>query len=58
MKFSHYVCGGMLVASSTGVGSIVAGVWFIADLDGDGVINPTTEIIDETELVRFAETKT
>src|SRR5690554_1744750 len=29
-----------------------------ADLDGNGVIDPATEIIDETELVRFAETKT
>ena len=29
-----------------------------ADLNGDGVINPATEIVDETELVRFAETKT
>ena len=29
-----------------------------ADLDGNGIIDPATEIIDETELVRFAETKT
>ena len=29
-----------------------------ADLNNDGTINPATEIIDETELVRFAETKT
>jgi len=32
MKPSHYINGGMLAASGTGVGSIVAGIWFVADM--------------------------
>src|SRR5690606_23195008 len=28
-----------------------------ADCDGNGTINPATEIVEETELARFAETK-
>src|SRR5690606_25857362 len=58
MKPSHYINGGMLAASSTGVGSIVAGVWFIADM-GTGAYNyyfsddgfrTLSDVIDESSF--------
>jgi len=58
MKPSHYISGGMLAASSTGVGSIVAGVWFIADM-GTGAYNyyfsddgfrTLSDVIDESSF--------
>ncbi|MGG5208692.1 hypothetical protein ACQWU4_07065, partial [Chryseobacterium sp. MIQD13] len=37
LKPSHAINAAMLVASTTGVGSIVAGVWFVADMGTMGV---------------------
>ncbi|WP_202974468.1 RHS repeat domain-containing protein, partial [Chryseobacterium elymi] len=37
LKPSHAINGAMLLASTTGIGSIVAGVWFVADMGTMGV---------------------
>ena len=56
VKPSHLINGVMLGASTTGVGSIVAGIWFIADY-GTGAYNyiftpdgfrTISDIIDES----------
>ncbi|WP_262481959.1 hypothetical protein [Capnocytophaga cynodegmi] len=31
-RASHYISGGMLALSSTGIGSIIAGAWFLVDM--------------------------
>ncbi|WP_157909844.1 hypothetical protein [Capnocytophaga cynodegmi] len=37
-RASHYISGGMLALSSTGIGSIIAGAWFLVDM-GTGAYN-------------------
>ncbi|UHO40739.1 RHS repeat-associated core domain-containing protein [Chryseobacterium capnotolerans] len=57
VKASHYINGIMLGASTTGVGSIVAGVWFVADM-GTGAVNylngngfkTLSDVIDESSV--------
>jgi hypothetical protein len=55
VKTSHAINAGMLAISGTGVGSIVAGVWFVADM-GTGAVNylngsgfkTLSDVIDES----------
>ncbi|WP_326983443.1 hypothetical protein VUJ46_02535 [Chryseobacterium sp. MYb264] len=57
VKASHYINGGMLILSGTGVGSIVAGAWFVADM-GTGAVNylngngfkTLSDVIDESSF--------
>ena len=36
VKLSHGISGGMLLLSSTGIGSIIAGAWFLVDMGTGG----------------------
>lgn len=64
IKPSHIINGAMLGASTTGVGSIVAGIWFVADFGRMGVnyliyneARGLGDIIDESNFGRAVTVK-